>query len=457
MMLLLPVVAAAGAAAAALSSSGGPARPANKPPHVFLLLADDAGWNDFGFTRGILAPERELRGPQSKTPAIDALARGGIVFKSSYAYRYCGPSRASLLTGRLPYHVHEINPGITHAGCTNLNYTMIPAKLKPAGYVSYQIGKWHQGLEAMACVPQGRGFDHSFGYLSGATDHVDQTVPLCASCKADPSQPSAFGCVDLWRDGAPAHGENDTYNGYRFTAEAVSIIGTHDRAAPLLMYLAWQEVHGPYEVPSKFRELFPPDPQCDSPDTAGTCCGVTDSDATNKSEGACIWKGKDGVCKCSGGVTGFQPAGLSCPPGGQCTREYMLGMLASLDSAISNVTAAIRARGLYDNSVLVFSSDNGGAVGGAPQHGSMNNFPLVSVPPLLLLLLLLLPLPLLLLLLLRWRLLLLLLLLPLLPTLTPLVFGACSVVGSPHFSRAESGQPHLCTHPYSRRTPLAQS
>ena len=42
----------------------------------------------------------------------------------------------------------------------------------------------HQGLESMACVPQGRGFNHSFGYLSGATDHVDQSVPVCPSCKA---------------------------------------------------------------------------------------------------------------------------------------------------------------------------------------------------------------------------------------------------------------------------------
>ena len=54
----------------------------------------------------------------------------------------------------------------------------------------------------------------------------------------------------------------------------------------------------------------------------------------------------------------------------------MLGMLVSLDDAIGNVTKAIRLRGLYNNSVIVFSSDNGGAVGGAPQHGSMNNFPL---------------------------------------------------------------------------------
>ena len=117
------------------------------------------------------------------------------------------------------------------------------------------------------------------------------------------------------------------------------------------------DVHGPYEVPAKFRELFPVDPQCAHSGDNPTCCGVTGRDATNVSEGHCSWQGKDGICKCNGGFTGFQPAGLSCPPGGQCTREYMLGMLASLDSQIGNVTAAIHKNGLYANSVIVFSSD----------------------------------------------------------------------------------------------------
>jgi hypothetical protein len=115
-------------------------------PNIFMYLADDAGWNDFGFTRGLLASKSSYLGPQSRTPAIDALAKGGIVLRSSYAYRYCSPSRAAFLTGRLPYHVHESNPGISVRGCTNLNYTMIPAKLKRARtpYTSFQIGKWHQ-------------------------------------------------------------------------------------------------------------------------------------------------------------------------------------------------------------------------------------------------------------------------------------------------------------------------
>ena len=94
--------------------------------------------NDFGFTRGLLAPETELSGPQSKTPNLDALAHAGVRLKRTYAYRYCSPSRGSFLSGRLPFHAHEANPGITVHGCLNLNYTLLPAKLKEAGYISHQ-------------------------------------------------------------------------------------------------------------------------------------------------------------------------------------------------------------------------------------------------------------------------------------------------------------------------------
>ena len=360
-------------------------------PHIISILADDAGWNDFGFTRGILAPSAELVGPQAMTPNIDALAAGGITLANHYSYRYCSPSRAAFLTGRLPFHVHEANPGLTTAGCTNLNYTMLGAKLAAAGYEAYQVGKWHQGIEHIDCVPVRRGFGGgSFGYLSGAEDYTDQQVPVCDGCV---DNAAGGGCVDLWRDLAPAHGENGTYNDYSFANQAVAYIEGHAQrfssavagggavvTKPMFLYAAFQGVHGPYEVPQKYRALFPPDVSCAAKGTTPDCCGVTDATGPL---GACPTASAEGVCKCpdkSGHV--FQPPSLNCPPGGQCTRNFMLAMLAALDDAVGNVTAALKRTGMYDSSIILFTSDNGGAVAdGEPQApngqaGAMNNYPL---------------------------------------------------------------------------------
>jgi hypothetical protein len=72
----------------------------------------------------------------------------------------------------------------------------------------------------------------------------------------------------------------------------------------------------------------------------------------------------------------MQQGGLRCPVGAQCTRNFMLGMISAMDSTVGNITAALKRAGMWEDTVLVFSSDNGGAVAGAPQHGSMNNHPL---------------------------------------------------------------------------------
>jgi arylsulfatase I/J len=121
-------------------------------PHIIVIMADDAGWNDFGFTRGIEAPASDLVGSQALTPNIDALAKTGIILANHYTYRYCSPSRGSFLTGRLPFHAHEANPGLFSPGCTNLNSTMLPAKLAEAGYISHHVGKVRETCSACTSV-----------------------------------------------------------------------------------------------------------------------------------------------------------------------------------------------------------------------------------------------------------------------------------------------------------------
>jgi arylsulfatase A-like enzyme len=86
----------------------------------------------------------------------------------------CAPSRASFLTGRLPFHLAATRANLIPFSLpdgTNITYTMLPMKLAPAGVISHHIGKWHQGFHNIEYTPAGRGFNSSFGFLQGGEDH----------------------------------------------------------------------------------------------------------------------------------------------------------------------------------------------------------------------------------------------------------------------------------------------
>lgn len=136
-----------------------PVRAADRP-NIVLFLADDAGYADFGF-----------HGSETfETPALDSLARDGVVFLDAYAASpVCSPSRAGLLTGRFPSRfgvefnlthdrrsgAHPSEPGLPVSERTLADW------LADAGYATTLIGKWHLGVSA-GYHPLDRGFQHFF-------------------------------------------------------------------------------------------------------------------------------------------------------------------------------------------------------------------------------------------------------------------------------------------------------
>lgn len=177
-------------------------------PNFIIILADDLGYGDVGFTGST----------QIKTPHIDALANAGLTFTQGYVSApVCGPSRAGLMTGR-----NQVNFGFDNNPIVDLpqfdeNFVGLPVdettiadRLAELGYVNGLIGKWHLG-EAEHFHPLNRGFHEFWGYLGGGHNYVPtnpqgKPYPYKIICNYKKPQPITYitddkgdECVDFIR------------------------------------------------------------------------------------------------------------------------------------------------------------------------------------------------------------------------------------------------------------------
>lgn len=272
---------------------------AAEKPNLILMLADDLGWYNLGY-RG---------NPEINSPAIDSLANSGLRLERHYVYKYCSPTRSSALSGRLPLHVNQNNNNndVQAASGVDLRMTMLPAKLKQAGYSTHMTGKWHLGARSVANLPINRGFDSHLGFLKGGEDHWTQG-----------SSDGSLRVVDLWKDHGPAYGLNGTYSTYLYGNAAVDLINKHDQSNPFFLYLPWHVTHNPLEAPEEVIKPVDNDP--------------------NK------------------------------------VRRMMNAMVTMLDQGVANVTRALKENNMWNNTLIVFSADNGGWITNNKLGG--NNYPL---------------------------------------------------------------------------------
>ena len=142
--------------------------PAATQPNILVILVDDIGVADFGFSGGKDIP----------TPNIDRLAREGVICTSAYVQPMCAPTRAMLLTGRYPQRLgYEDNrPFDTAQLGLDKSVPTLPEKLRDAGYATALVGKWHLGKgEHFEFAPRNRGFDEFFGYFGAMGNYANLT------------------------------------------------------------------------------------------------------------------------------------------------------------------------------------------------------------------------------------------------------------------------------------------
>jgi arylsulfatase A-like enzyme len=202
-------------------------------PNVLIILMDDLGCHDLGF----------LGAHDLKTPNIDALVKSGARFTNWCSNApVCAPARATLMTGRYP-----IRAGMPANGL-NLPVTekLIPALLKPAGYRTAAVGKWHLG-DTPETVPNAKGFDYYYGFHSGCVDYYSHRYYW--------GEPRVPNYHDLWRNREEIF-EDGQYLTERLAQESAKFI-RESHGQPFFVYNAFNAVHYPMHAPRKYLDRFP--------------------------------------------------------------------------------------------------------------------------------------------------------------------------------------------------------
>jgi arylsulfatase A-like enzyme len=257
------------------------AQAAPAKPNIVFILSDDQGYEDAGFMGS-----REIR-----TPNLDKLAEAGTVLKSFYVQPVCSPTRAALMSGRYAVRTGVYNVVRPHAkwGLPLAERTLADA-LGEAGYETAICGKWHLGEFEAAYRPTQRGFDHQYGHWFGALDYFTHIRD---------------GELDWHRDDELCRDEG--YSTTLVAQEACRRIREKSADKPLFLYVPFNAVHSPHQVPKEYEQPFT--------DLSGV-------------------------------------------------RRTYAGMVAAMDEGIGQIVAALKDKGILDNTLIVFSSDNGGPAPG---------------------------------------------------------------------------------------------
>ena len=205
-------------------------------PNIIIFFTDDQGYGDVGC----------YEGKGFKTPNIDELASNGIKFTDFYvAASVCTPSRAALLTGKYPKQVnlHEgvISPYSTH-GLSPKEITL-PEILKPAGYTTAIIGKWHLGHHTEELMPNNHGFDYYYGvpysndmdrYFYKHNQFQSPPLPVYKNTEMIDEGPDQDYLTKMW------------------TEAAVEYINAN-KNKPFFLYVTHNMPHTPWHASENFR------------------------------------------------------------------------------------------------------------------------------------------------------------------------------------------------------------
>ncbi len=328
------------------------ATPPRGAPNIVLLYMDDMGWSDPG-----------CFGSEIETPHLDRLAAEGLRFTNYTTHPICSPARAALLTGMNAHAVGtgwlaNNNPGYPgYSGEIPPDAATLAETLRAAGYATFMTGKWHNTPSADSTAsspkhawPVQRGFDHFHGFMEGEA-HFFFPAALVSDNTVVPvdAYPRDYYSTDDW-----------TERGIRYVKDLRA--SSPDR--PFLLYIAHNAVHAPLQAKptdlAKYRGRY---------DAGWTA--AREARHRRQLEMGVIPPGTR-LAASDPRVPRWKDTDPADRPVFARHMEAYAAMLDCVDQTVGRLLAFLEEIGERENTIVLFSSDNGGTDAGGPT-GMFNN------------------------------------------------------------------------------------
>ncbi len=304
-------------------TSAGKAPQTGRQPNIVLIVTDQHRFDCLG----------AMGNAMIKTPNLDALAGDGMIFMNGYSSTPSStPARAALLTGMSPWH-----HGMAGYGVVAENYPHeMPRMLHHAGYYSYAIGKLHYHPQRNL-----HGYDGALLDESGRAENADfvSDYRQWFAAQAPGLNPDSTGIGWNEHKGA-VYALDEKLHPTEWTArEAVRFISGYDKHRPMFLTVSFARPHSPYDPPQRFYDIYK-----DAPVPApyvGEWCGEF-ADRPNTKNAAYGDFGPEHALE---------------------SRRFYYAAVTFIDEKIGEITAELRRRGMYDNTLIVFVSDHGDMLG----------------------------------------------------------------------------------------------
>lgn len=324
-----------------------PARAEAQKPNIIVILADDMGFSDLG-----------CFGSEIQTPHLDQLAKNGLRMTQFYNMSRCCPSRAALLTGLYPHQAgvgsmtkNEGTPAFQ--GYLNEKCVTLAEVLKSAGYSTAIAGKWHVGGETFQVTPWMRGFDHGIATISGGFYYPDKN--------AEAKKNGEKGA--LWLDGENIPNDSPKLSKNWYTTDLYADYGIqYINAAvaekkPFFVYLPFNAPHWPLMAPeadvSKYREIYKAgwDVLREERYQRHLKLGIIDP-----TWGLSSPKSQRGLKD----IPSWESLTAEQKERSVKIMSLYAACVDHLDQSVGKIVENLKTQGVFDNTLILFFSDNGG-------------------------------------------------------------------------------------------------